>query len=437
MGLLKPRKIEVDKAANEGYDPNVIPLPCDTFEHLITVCQEGLHVTPGIEDALAVMIAVNLSLQLGDVPLWGYFIGPPSAGKTTIAELVASAHPYCYSLSKMTGVFSGFRGPGGDASLLPKFQGRTVVLKDFTSILKLPGATQDTIFAELRELYDGSANVHYRNHLQYNYQGVRFAMIACVTDAIRAHTQTDLGERFFCVEIDSWWSDDGHFGRHSLSHDSLIGRAISNMLGSICDSDEATSGKFIPQKCHTFGLLETLHHTIESDPSYVATVAGEINGDQSFKQYVADIAQWVGFARANVQRDRSQGLIYRPRAEIGARLAKQLIKLAVTLCLVFRVTRPDDRVKRIVRKVALDTGISFQLEIMLAICHCTDEHGLTTDQLASILNISNTSVARHLSDMRELQIVSNHSVKTQSGRPTLNYRLTPELEGIAKRLGFR
>lgn len=437
---LKPRKIEVDKASNDGYDPNVVASPCDTFEHLLDNYGETLHLTAGMIDTLSVMLAVNLSLKLGDVPIWAYIIGPPSSGKTTLADCVAAAHPYCYSVSKITGVFSGFRGPGGDASLLPKFQDRTVIMKDFTSILKLPPGTQDTIFGELRELYDGSANVHYRNRINRTYNNIRFAMLACVTDTIRAYNHTELGERFLCVEIDSWWTPDGFMGRYESGSGDHIDRAMDNMLGAICDVDASTSGKLIPQKNHTFGLLESLHKMVESDPQYVSTVADNVRGNAEFKRLIANLSQWVSLARANVERDRHQGLLYRPRAELGLRLAKQLIKLAISLCLVFRIYEPDERVDRIIRKVALDTAISFQLEIMLALAHCTDPNGLTNSMISQVLNISPTSVARHLADMRELNIIKAHTVSSSrgaGGRPTSYFKLTDETDALAKALKFK
>lgn len=437
LGNMRPRKIDLAKDSNEGYDPNIQPAHCATFEHLIDCISQKLHLTQGMIDTLAVMLAVNLSVKLGDVPIWTYVVGPPSSGKTTLAEYVGAAYPFGYSISKITGIFSGFRTPTGDASMLPKFQGKNVIMKDFTSILKLPAANQDAIYADLRELSDGAANVQYRNAIGMNYTNVRFSMTACVTNVIRAKAQSELGERFICTEIDSNWSNEGFLSRY-VSGTNRTDMAFENMRESLCEDDVSISGKHIDQKCHTYGFIETMHQTLE-DKLYKDTIVHNTLDCAQLRGVIDNFGRWTAMARANVERDRNGTLLYRPQTEDGTRLSKTLMKLAVCLCLTFRIMEPDDRIERIIRKVALDTAINFKLETMLALAHCKVQAGLTTSELATVLGISPTSTGRIIADLRELGVLSETSVSTGyagGGAPNKLFRLAPSVNTLAKGLGF-
>lgn len=439
LSHLSPRKPEPSKVSNEGYDPAIVPSHCTSFEQLIHCYHDQLHMTEGFQDTLSVMLALNVAVGLGDLPLWAYVIGPPSSGKTTLAECVAAAHPYCYSVSKMTGIFSGSRigskGKADDAGLVRKFQDKLVVMKDFTSVLKAPQLAQDAIYAALRELYDGSASVNYLNRVSFNYSGVRFGIIACVTDAIRATNQSELGERFLCVEIDSQWSTDGYMTRYTQESDIFIDRSMDNMLNSIVEVEKDNSQQMIEQKCLTFGFLNYLHKQRDDNPEVLAAIADSIRKDTYLKTLIKNLSQWAALARCNVERDRNQTLLYRPRAEKGSRLSKQLLKLSIALCIVFGISAPDDRVYRIVRKVALDTSISFNLEIMLELAH--SRRGLTCGELANKLKISNSSISRYLNDMQELNMLSQSQVSvTGHGRPTIRYILEKDILDIATTLGF-
>jgi DNA-binding transcriptional ArsR family regulator len=149
----------------------------------------------------------------------------------------------------------------------------------------------------------------------------------------------------------------------------------------------------------------------------------------------------VALARANVERDRDKEITYRPRAELGVRLAKQLMKLTVSLCMVFQIEEPNDRVKRIIRKVALDTAIGFNLEIMLAIAHSSGG-GLTREELTTKMNISSSKLIRHVSNLKELGIVREAKQKTtvginsRRGRSRYTVRLTKDVQRLMNNLGF-
>jgi len=422
--------VDVKTASNEGFNSAIQPEVCATFEDLIDCYNDKFYMTSGIEDTLAAMLSVNLAVSLGSKGIWMYVIGPPSSGKTSLAECQSAAHPYCYALSKFTGIHSGMAGQ--DAGLLPHFQNRTVIIKDFTTVLNLPPAIQENIMGELRDIYDGYANVHYRNRTQRVHHGVKFNLIACVTDAIRAHNHTTLGERFLQCEIDSQWDEHGRLLRDETGQDDHCIRAIDNELASIA-SDDNDGDWLLPQKKLTWGFLQECHGR-SADRAFVRKITESIASAHDLKRYISHLGRWVAIARAEVKRDKDKQLLYRPRLELGLRLSAQLTKLCVSLCILFNIPEPDERVWRIVRKVSLDTGNSFLMDIIMAIAHRGEAN---REQIASATGLHPTAVNYRMKDLLELGAVRSRPAKMgNSSRPQFSYVLSPETADLASSLGF-
>lgn len=431
-----PFKVDLRKYANENYDPNKRMLNCTSFTDLCdSIGQPGkLYFPEALQDTFAIIMAIAASTNLGGKPLWSYIIGPSSAGKTTLVELLSTAASHCFGISKMTGLLSGYFKEGmGDASMLPKIQDKCVIIKDFTTILGLPDQTRNNIFSEMRDAYDGKISAFYRNHVNPKFSNVRFNVLACVTDKIRIHNQTDVGERFLQVEFDSYWDATGRMERDSVDRRELMSRAIDNVLDLI---DEQKGASLDEQMGLSWGFLEHLIERIRDDKEWVRSKTAIIRNDDGFQQYLDNLATWVVYARSIVDRDKDKQVNYRPRVAYAQRLGEQLAKLAVALYLVFDFKEPSERVRSIVRKVALDTGYCFPQEIMLALCH-SKYHRMDIGQIANAISISPTHVANKLRDMQEFGIIKYYTpaIMRRGNQPHI-YHLTEELERVALDLGF-
>lgn len=430
---LKPKKLDLPKESSEGYDPNIKPSECNSFDELITNWRLDLNIPDVLADVGAFILAVNASTELADDPLWGYLIGPPGSGKSTLTSLVSPAHPYCFALDKFTGFLSGFRG-ATNSSLITKVNKKTLIINDFTSVLTMQPGTKDTIFGELRFLYDGKAEAHYRNAVKQSFGNIRFTLLACTTDVIRTENHTELGERFLQIEMDSLWSEEGELSRYPLLD--TLNQAVSNILSRICDVDKP---RFLAQKSQTWGFMDVLHKRA-SNREYVLKIAVELTHNTKFRKYLTDMAQWVGMSRSTVERNRSQQMMYRSRPELGSRLSTQLTKLALSLCIVFDTTDITEDIIRIIRKVALDTAMSFQLEMMLVLArHGRQDNGLTREEIKKHMpEISLTSIDNFLNDMRVLGIIRTEIERDgRIGRPrNVHYLSNPTVQ-LALSLGFR
>lgn len=433
-----------------GTKPEIHPTECSSFEEVVSQCRKGWYFNSSLEGALALLIAVNISVSLGGSPLWVFLIGPPASGKTTLAELVGSASPYSIGVSKFTGLVSGTRlKGGGEAGLLGKLKDILLIIKDFTSILCLSTEQISNVFGDFRDAYDGQTNTHYNNGVVNEHKGINFGVVACVTDAIRLINTSSLGERFCCVDIDSIWSDSGEYSKAEIAMEERTITALSTTIQLVTETVElerASKDKNLDQihaTCLCWGFLDHIHGLIRNKDPILKTIGDNLAQNEPLMLYIGDLAKFASLARTTLAVKGDQ-VTYRTRADTGIRLSEQLVKLTISLCLVFQVEEPTDHILSLVRKVALDTCMGFQLEIMLLLAKAPK--GLTIDQLRAKLGISKTGVVNLINNLLPLEIVKLDETDvvvrnllggfSRVGRPSNNYVLTPEVYLLATNIGF-
>lgn len=397
--------------------PEIEPDHRETFEELLNDFKQTLYMTKSIEDTLAVMLAVNFSTYVkGGNPLWLYVVGPPSSGKSTLAECLAVDKLHCKSISKFTGLHSGWKDKsGGDNSLLNQVQDKTLLIKDFTTVLTAPATIQENVYGELRDAYDGTAATHYRNSISKEYTDINFTLICCVTDEVHNQNKSSLGERFLKVEILDEAYDDNQLITKGIDN------AISAIIGSI--TQDIKKNNISHLQAATFGFMLHKINQIEgfTPPEIPAW----------FKAKIKALAKLIANLRATVSREMKGGLSYRPRSELGLRLASQLVKLAIMLCYVKDKTAIDLDVYKIVKRVALDTAKGFNYEIIQLLAG--EKYGLTNLQISSSIQLSVSSVKRKLTDLQELGVVYRKNVSNgsgMSGRKSHQWHLSDEVKEI-------
>jgi adenylate kinase family enzyme len=105
--------------------------------------------------------------------LWAYLVGGSGSGKSTICDALAADNIHTKRVSQFTGLHSGHKTEdGSDVSLVSKLFDKGMIVPDFTSILGLSPMMQEKIYAELRAIYDGSAQVHYGNAIERDYRSM-------------------------------------------------------------------------------------------------------------------------------------------------------------------------------------------------------------------------------------------------------------------------
>lgn len=392
------------------------PLPCDSFEELVSIYRKYLYWSKAMEDTLTFMLAVILSPKIGGELVWSYIVGPPSSGKSALCDAVTAAQEHCVQVNKITGIHSGFKTGKSkkDHSVLKLVNGKTMIVKDWTSILVLPPMLLENIYGELRDIYDGSVNTHYRTDVKRSYKNIRFGMLAGVTDEILRQNHGHLGERLLRIDL-----TDKNTGSH---------RHVSTALGFIVDGVRASfpsqlaaneegekpvsPDRLLELKRRTVGFIEAIMERIAT------TAPPEISPEMHEK--ITVLARLTERIRGRVAREggSEREIAYRPRPAVAVRLASQLAKTGMLLAVVLDKGELDDEVFRILRKIAHDTsaGPTYDIVRILMEAHQEGEIGLSIQQIANKIEyIREGAIHRKLVDLSHLKMVQNVEIPNKHG----------------------
>jgi hypothetical protein len=353
-----------------------------TFQDVERVFNKWLYLenTDGIRIALAAV----LSNQLDGDPIWIFLVAPPGGAKTATLSAFNRC-PKIFTTSSLTArsLISGMNFRSGvDPSLIPKLDGRVLVIKDFTSIMSLRDNEKDEIFGILRDAYDGYCSKTFGNGITRRYKS-RFSLIAAVTPAVYSESakNTSLGERFLKFTL----ADNlKHF-----SEDDIITKAISNV------NDESA-------------MIDEMSDVVQSYVSGVEKTVPMI--PPRILKRIIGLAKYGARIRASVQRNqyRPDQIEGKPSAEVGSRLGKQIAKMAIALAMVGRRRTVNDDDLVLIKKVILDT-VPQRAEDMIRLMWKRCEHeddSISTRDVALQSGYPIATVSRLLADFNLLGIVS-------------------------------
>jgi hypothetical protein len=291
-------------------------------DEVLQAARRWLHLPD--EEALDVLMSVAIAIYLPGDPLWLYYVGPPGATKTE--PLRALQGPRVHTLSSLTPntLISGLKG-AANGDLLPRLDGKLLIVKDFTSILSKKAEDAAAIYADLRECYDGYLEKSFGSGVGTKSYRAKFGLIAAVTPEIDKYRSVHqlLGERFLRLDV-------------KTDPEATIQRA-SELEGREEEMRAELSEAFS-------GALATAVEWTDS----------EVLVEQRFLEHLQALAHVAATLRSEVSRDRHRLVQYEPVPEVGTRLVKQLQKLAKALA-TWReklVVTAEDYTT--VRRVALD-----------------------------------------------------------------------------------
>lgn len=357
-----------------------------TVEQVYSTIQKWLYLKDmsGVEMAMACVISNKLQ---GD-PLWLFLVAPPGGAKTEILSTLTKCDD-SYFTSSLTphALISGASWTNGvDPSLIPKLDGKVLMIKDFTTILAKRDQEKDEIFGILRDAYDGSCGKVFGTGTQKHYES-RFTILSAVTPKVyeMGEIHQSLGERFlkFCI---------GNNLTH-VSETEIIDRAINNL------SKEKTMRNEMSD-C-VAGFMSYKFKQIEDGkiPTIPSTIKGKIIA----------LAQYGARMRGIVSRDKYRPEIVTavPSTEVGSRLGKQLAKLAISLAIVNGRSEVNEHDYIQVKKTMLDT-ISQRIERMVRVMYIALPYfgkTIKTRKISEGTRFSQTTCARLLGDLDLLEIV--------------------------------
>lgn len=367
--------------------PDTVP----TLEDVHAVYRKWLHLPN--TDAIDVMLATCISQEMDGPPVWMFLVSPPGGAKTiTLAGL--TDYEKAYSTSSLTAhaLISGSNERGAaDPSLVPRLNGKVLVIKDFTSILNMRENEKEEIFGILRDAYDGRCGKVFGNGVERNYES-HFTIIAAVTPSIYevGSRHAALGERFLKFVMGD--------NLHHHQEEDIISRAIENVDKDSRIKEELASvtGVFLQygfENVKPPKLDNVLHQRIIR----LAQLGARLRGTVSRNQYHQD--EMTG----------------RPFAEVGSRLGIQLAKIARSLALIRSKTTVGESEYALVKKIMLDTVSQRNEDIVRSMwLYGKDNKPLTLQDLAHHTRYPSTTLRRLMEDLNLLKVVRREG-KSGSG----------------------
>jgi hypothetical protein len=332
-----------------------------------------------IEDdmLLEVIVGAVLAHRLGGDPVWPLIVAAPGHTKTEILRSLYDV-PGIYPISEITSktFASGLGGPKDkDPSLLSRLTEEILVLKDFTTVLKLRREDRQSILAQLREIYDGAFAKTWGTGRELRWAG-RLGLIAGVTPVIDCHhgALAILGERFVLYRPSSP-------DRPAVAMKALRG-----------------AGREQDMRQTLRGAMTTF---LAGRRKIIPTVTDDRLRELSI------IADFITRARSGVERDSpGWGIAYSPEPESPTRFAKVMLSLARGVALANDHDHVGDHELDVVRRVALDSLPAIRRRILVALA-AADEPSTTVD-ISTRVRAATQSTRRALEDLEALDVVTRN-----------------------------
>jgi predicted transcriptional regulator len=378
--------------------------PVTSYSSFQKRVKESLYTNRSIIQTIDVMLATCLSVRMPGEPLWLFVVGPASCGKSTVIEAFGGQNQYFDYSSKLTAtsLVSGWRNPdGSDASSLHKLNEKTFFIKDMTVLLGMPDGVQQQLWDLLRDAYDGYIKVQYGNGKVFEATDFKFNIIAGVTPIIHKHNDASKGERFLKIDfLGSNFDEDEH-----------MNQAWENM-----DNKKENKTKLTNT---ILGYYKHLHESFDTTKTAIIP--------ETIKRKVQSLAKLVARLQTKVEKDRNEGMIYRPVSAIATRLSLQFKNLITCLAFVRNETTVSESTYDIVRKVGFDSCPGLNFEVIDYI----RKHKISTRKsLVSNLKIPSTRVHQILTDLEQLGMITQDKEPNSvggRGRDSYTYSLSEEL----------
>lgn len=350
-------------------------------------------------DIIDFVLAVYFSERMDGDPLWGMIIDASGGGKTELLRTLRD-EPYAYFMSKMTdkSMFSMFRDSKHpeDLSIIKDLDGKVFIVKDMAPLLETKADKRKAVFSDLRDTYDGFSDRASGMTGRMSYTA-HFSFLAGCTKAIDQYTsmETELGERYLKIRARG---DDAQTTIHSadgkVTHRPV--RLLKAERAGRTAGQEKEMREDLKRKVHDF-----LNLTIPI-PRHVP---------QSIERQLAALADFTARARSSVARERGGPVLYKPQAEYGTRLNKELTKLLLALAAIRGHSEPDNEDFATVQRVAEDSLPPNRL-LVLNYLRSKESAGCgNVAEIAEAVDLSENTTRLLLEDLRLLKIVNRDGAK--------------------------
>jgi len=328
-------------------------------------------------ETVDVALAQAVERNVDGIPVWLFLVAASGGTKTALLKTIFG-YPKVYTISSITSksLVSGsvvydkkLRKNVSVGGILHEWNGKTVIIKDFTKLLATRKEEKEAVFGTLRDAFDGMLEIGFGTLKHKVSIKSEFGMLAAVTPIIdfQYRLANLLGERFLKF-------------RHNLGED--------DMLDIIMNTEEEDFQRWQKEiRTYVRRFLQGLKFNYKI----------KLTNEQ--KQEIKLLAKYIVFMRRPTHRD----IILVGKQEYATRPLKQLKKFAYQLCYVYGIDTPNKRVMSILARIAFSTPPIERTTITQLIYKKGES--MTQKDLAKAIGLSETKLMRALGEMCEVKIL--------------------------------
>lgn len=183
--------------------------------------EEGM--LKNLDESFDICVGVILANRLSTTPVWLNLNIPTVCRSTVLTRLSNLLEVISVDTLTSATLISGKKYSNRDTSLLAKLDNRTLVIRDFTSILQKRRSHRAEILSILRCAYSGEISKSFANGIRRSYK-IRFGLI---TSSISKEVDSFFSERFLQYTIPKKF---GHLVKYIGIKNTLISTLLTRRL---------------------------------------------------------------------------------------------------------------------------------------------------------------------------------------------------------------
>ena len=396
------------------------PIYCDSWEELIDAGRSAYVWDDTFSYTFGLMLgAVASTTCAGSNQCWICICSPPSSGKSSLVNAMATNKDRIKKVDRFTGMYSGMKAEGKkDLSLLAQCLGMTFIISDGDSILAMPEAEKRRALSELRTIHDGETETYFKTGAGNKYPIIKMSAIMCGTETLRELDKSELGSRYVTYIM----KDKIEYDVEEKIGIKVIDRGCDEMDTQVTDDVNSTqSPEIIRFKQLTAGYIE-----------YLRVNAGKLYPRIKYtsrdRHRLWRLAYFTSFMRTQCPPDKvSLDNVFR---EMPYRLSDQFQRFCKSLTVVMNKEGVDEEILWVITKLAMDTSKGSTLATTIKLYRMLSEGKVVTSAtFAAKYGYEEKDADRRLKFLTRLGVAEDYNVK---GVREKHYKLTNSFEKVYK-----
>lgn len=370
------------------------------FEKWLLIVDEGI---------IDLLTGVIFSNRMPSDPVWLNLIAPSSGGKTELLNCFLKV-PECYHLSDLTAntFLSGYKSKDKIPSLLHQLgSNKTLIFKDFTSLLDGNWDELKAIMGQFRQIFDGYATKRLGTGDEITWKG-KLGFIAGSTPIIeqKLSLMGAMGERFL-----NYYMKQPKRAAFRAKMKENVGKE-GKMRDELQDGVAAfLKGLVVPEEIPR--LPEEVEKTIESLTDFIAISRAVVIRSYDSKKEI----DWIA------------------PPEMSGRVFKQLYALSVALFIIHG--KWEDRFTGMLRNMAISSIHSLRYNLIKELLSYKTQ--VKTSTLAMSIGYPTSTIRRYLEDLAAISMDDGAvriltRVHLGKGKADL-WQITPAMKEILRTMG--